>query len=101
MADSLDYIDWLRGKDCVVDPKHGPGEVSHLRHGATKKKPDERHYTALPMCASCHREFHQGLRGKGPVKDLQGTWQEFEKKHNINLWYFSAKYLRMWLWEKI
>ena len=79
--DSLKYLEYLRAySTCVVCGAPRP-IISHTQHvgmGANRKKPDIRHFTALPMCHNCHTQ--------GKVNMHNSTRQEFEAYHDINIW---------------
>ncbi len=86
---SLEYLDWVRSRPCVVCLAPAPSEASHLTHvgmGRKKRVPRIEHYTAISMCSEHHREYHQ----LGPIA--------FPEKHNINLWEMNALQLQQWLW---
>lgn len=88
---SLEYLEWIRTQPCVICLKSGAVEASHLKHvgmGRTRAVPRMEHYTAVSMCMSHHKEYHQSGR------------REFEENHKINLWEMNALQLRQWLWVK-
>lgn len=57
---ALGYLQWLRGRDCVMAFNcEGKTEAAHVDHGGDKgmaTKASDRF--ALPMCAKHHREQH-------------------------------------------
>jgi len=57
---SLHYVDFIRGKPCLVCGK--PGEPDHLEEvgmGNNRKKPSMRHFSCVSLCRVHHSARHQ------------------------------------------
>ena len=61
------FLDWLRGRTCLVHECRTPGEAMHVR---TKQWGDIAN--AVPCCHAHHMESHTGQK-------------TFEKEHDIDL----------------
>lgn len=75
LSQSLGYLDFIRGKDCLICGK--PGEPDHLEEvgmGNSRKKLSYRHLSAVPLC-----RLHHDLRHKW------GTY-DFEGDHSLNVY---------------
>ena len=75
MANSSDYLKYIKSKNCLVcgsspvDPDH----LEHLQMGGSNPQ-GIKDFSCIPLCRKHHRERH----------DI-GNFQ-FENKHYINLW---------------
>ena len=52
-----------------IDPHH----IIPIGMGGNRKKENMKHYSCIPVCRKCHREYH----------DMGRT--QFEKKHKVNV----------------
>jgi len=84
---SLDYVDFIRGKQCCVSGNHvaDPHHLHAIGMGANIKKPNARHFTCIPLSRDMHTELHQiGM-------------QRFQDKYKVDLWqeayYFFINFL--------
>lgn len=89
----LKYLDFIRKQRyCIVCLKTTKIEPHHLKAvgmGNNRKKQLEQHYTAIPVCRKCHREYHD----KG---------EKFQaEKYVMNHWKENAKLLSNYLIEAI
>ncbi|MAH50663.1 hypothetical protein CMI37_32890 [Candidatus Pacearchaeota archaeon] len=88
---SLDYLDYVRKQNCCVTGQQMP-DVHHLEAIGTRggrKEPNQRHFSAIPLCRDLHIEVHQiGLH-------------KFQEKHNIQLWKEAYYYVAKWLLIKM
>ena len=89
LSGSLDYLNFIREQTyCIVCLNDGDVEPHHLKpigSGGNRKKENERHYTAIPVCRFCHSEYH----AKG---------ERFQaNKHNMNHWKELSQYIRKYL----
>ena len=50
------HIERIKGMRCVVCDASGPSECHEIQQGAW--------FTSLPLCASCHRDGHNGIHGQ-------------------------------------
>ena len=89
-ADSIKYLDYIRGCTCLVcfAPSPDPDHLEAIGMGGNRKKPTLKHYSAIPLCRLHHTERHAL-----PLKD-------FEDKYKINLWYECFRLLRSYYAEK-
>ena len=87
----LKYLDFIRKqKYCIVCLKTTPIEPHHLQAvgmGGNRKKQIQQHYTAIPVCRKCHREYHD----KGEKYQAE--------KYRMNHWKESVKFLQKYLLE--
>ena len=88
----LQFLEYIRNqKYCCICLQVQPVEPHHLSAvgmGGNSKKEIEKHYTAIPVCRKCHREYHD--RGEKFQSD----------KYKMNHWKENAKYLKQFLWSK-
>ena len=86
---SLDYLEFIRKQIyCCICLKTTPVEPHHLKAigmGNNRKKENERHYTAIPVCRTCHREYHD----KGEKFQVD--------KYKMNHWKELSQYIRKYL----
>ena len=89
-ADSIKYLDYIRGCTCLVcfAPSPDPDHLEAIGMGGNRKNPTLKHYSAIPLCRVPHTERHAL-----PLKD-------FEDKYKINLWYECFRLLRSYYAEK-
>ena len=89
LAIPLKYLDFIRKQRyCIVCLKTTPIEPHHLKAvgmGGNRKKEIEQHYTAIPVCRKCHREYHD----KGEKYQAE--------KYNMNHWKECVKILQKYL----
>ena len=88
---STDYVVYVRTLPCVVCNESPPSDPSHLRAigmGGNRKKENERHFTAIPMCRLCHSNFHAV-----GITEFEDVWQ-------INVYKVALKILAQWLMEQ-
>jgi len=83
-ADSIKYLDYIRGCTCLVcfasspDPDH----LEAIGMGGNRKKATPKHFSAIPLCRTHHTERHSlGI-------------PRFEDKYKINLWKEAFRLLR-------
>lgn len=70
----LAYIEWLRGKPCIVCGHTGvPHHLKAVGMGRNRKRDLPEHWTAVPLCQKHHTEVH--AMGK----------KKFENRYNTNL----------------
>ena len=84
--DSLSYLDYIRGRYCLICFTEGP-DPDHLEAigmGGNRKKPTLKHFSCIPLCRLHHTERHAL------------TLREFEDKYKINLWYECFRIYREW-----
>ena len=82
--DSLEYVGWIKGKECLIcfAPNPDPDHLEAIGMGGNRKKPTLKHYTCIPLCRLHHTERHA----------MGNT--EFQAKYKINLWKEAFKLLR-------
>lgn len=51
-----DYLQFIRGKACLLCDRDGVDAHHYGPHGLGKKAPD---WLAVPLCADCHRMVHE------------------------------------------
>ena len=88
---SLLYLDYIRQqKHCSLCYKKGPVEPHHIDMigmGRNRNKPLREHYSAIPVCRPCHREYHD--RGE----------KMYCIKHQINPYDIVYHYLSKYMME--
>ena len=89
----LKFLEYIRKfRYCIVCLKDTPIEPHHLKPvgmGNNRNKELIEHYTAIPVCRKCHREYHD----KGEKYQAQ--------KYVMNHWKENAKLLSKYLVEAI
>jgi len=75
-----DYVDWIRGKDCLIcgSPGSDPAHLDTRGSGGSD-------LTCVPLCRTHHREQEDN-----PLRD-------FEQEYKINLWKCSHRLLRRYM----
>ena len=72
----IEYLEVVKGHyHCTTCMKQVPVEAHHLRSvgmGRNRMREMIEHYSAIPVCRKCHREYHDVGQA------------EFEKRHKVN-----------------
>lgn len=83
------FLDFVREQNCSVCHTRGHGlsfvQAHHLKTRATGGSD----YTATPLCAGHHSEWHQ-------LGD-----RKFSEAHGVNLWRVNADLLRRYIGERL
>ena len=87
---SLEYLDYMREQSCCVTGREA--DLHHLEAiGAdhNRKKPNQKHFTIIPLTRELHTEVHQiGLN-------------KFQGKYRVQLWQEAYYYFAKWLLIRI
>tara|TARA_R100000664_G_scaffold33942_1_gene52909 strand:+ start:1319 stop:1642 length:324 start_codon:yes stop_codon:yes gene_type:complete len=88
---SLKYIDFIRSHNqccvCLQFTEIEPHHLNSIGMGRNRKNDMIEHFSAIPVCRTCHMDYHQiGLK-------------EFEKKHHQNMFQTNHKYLSKFIYE--
>ncbi len=92
MYDTHKYLQYLRSqrhcslcyKESITEPHH----IDQIGMGRDRKKNLREHYTAIPVCRTCHTEYHN--LGK----------KMYSRKHQINPYEIALYWLSKFLMEK-
>tara|TARA_B110000196_G_scaffold310468_1_gene313276 strand:- start:18 stop:320 length:303 start_codon:yes stop_codon:yes gene_type:complete len=88
---STDYINHIREQSfccaCMktttaLDPHH----IDTIGMGGNRKKESKKHFSCIPLCRKCHREYHD--KGK----------TQFQKDKDINVYELIHYYFSNFIW---
>lgn len=80
------YLNWIRGLRCWACDGHPPSHAHHHtgRRGAGQRAHDR---DAMPLCAKCHRDFHDGrARFASMNNEQRRAFQDKAVKHLQNVY---------------
>ena len=95
---SLKYLDHIRSLPClgsktdvrpIIVVCTGRAEPHHLLKigmGGDRRKPNIRHYVAIPVC----REHHDEIHYTGPLEEIENLW-------GIDIWKWAFRNYLRWL----
>lgn len=87
---SLAYLDHVRGQRCAACgyPNAQPHHLRAVGMGCNRKHPMKRHFTAVPLCAKCHREVEQiGMK-------------KFAERYVVDLYFECLNTLADFIWKE-
>lgn len=88
---SEEYLEYIKEQSCCIS---GTKDIDahHLEAvgmGQNRKKPNQKHFTAVPLSRELHTEVHQiGIN-------------KFQEKYNVQLWQEAYYYFAKWLLTKM
>tara|TARA_R100001163_G_C4972072_1_gene131583 strand:+ start:333 stop:647 length:315 start_codon:yes stop_codon:yes gene_type:complete len=88
---SEEYLTYIQAQPCCVSGIRDV-DAHHLEAigmGQDRKKPNQKHFTAVPLSRELHTEVHaSGLN-------------DFQAKYNVQLWQEAYYYFAKWLLTRI
>tara|TARA_R110000803_G_scaffold49530_2_gene103021 strand:- start:9384 stop:9698 length:315 start_codon:yes stop_codon:yes gene_type:complete len=88
---SDEYLDYIKLQSCCITGSQD-SDCHHLEAigmGQNRKKPNQKHFTAIPLTRELHTEVHAiGIN-------------KFQEKYNIQLWQEAYYYFAKWILIKM
>lgn len=68
-----DYLRWIRRQACAACGRHRGIQAHHATAGRGLGQKAHDH-TAVPLCAECHRMFHDGRGAFDLTREARAAW---------------------------